>query len=185
MDDGEVALHFRVDYNAPPPFWYAGGHHLSPFPSMKEEHYPRKDIWVPRLQSGTRVENLHRERASLDQAHKGPGSQKLSLGSQLIVLVVFSFTLASCIPNAQLVNETATGGAVLYSYIEEQDVLTSPGRQDALRLLGDKCPAGYRISREGEVPRVDQAVDRAWMGQISRDGQVSREKRWAIQFSCK
>ncbi len=101
------------------------------------------------------------------------------------MLVVFSFTLASCIPNAQLVNETATGGAVLYSYVEEQDVLTSPGRQDALRLLGDKCPAGYRISREGEVPRVDQAVDRAWMGQISRDGQVSREKRWAIQFSCK
>ena len=32
---------------------------------------------------------------------------------------------------------------------------------------------------------VDQAVDRAWMGQLSRDGQVSREKRWAIQFACK
>lgn len=180
-----MAQHIGVDYNALPPFWYAEGHHLSPFPSMREEHYPRKDTWVPRLQSGTRVANLQRERASLDQAHKGPGSQRLSLGSQLVVLVVLSLTLASCAPNAQFVNETATGGAVLYSYIEEQDVLTSPGRQDALRLLEDKCPAGYRISREGEVPRVDQAVDRAWMGQVSRDGQVSREKRWAIQFSCK
>ena len=106
-------------------------------------------------------------------------------GSQLVVLIVFSFTLASCAPNAQLLNETATGGTVLYSYAEEQDVLTSLGRQDALRLLGEKCPAGYRISREGEVPRIDQAVDRAWMGQISSNGQVSREKRWAIQFACK
>ena len=74
---------------------------------------------------------------------------------------------------------------MLYSYVEEQDVLTSPGRQDALRRLEDKCPIGYRIVREGEVPRVDAAVDRAWRGQVSRDGQVSREKRWAIQFACK
>jgi hypothetical protein len=101
------------------------------------------------------------------------------------VLIVVSLALASCMPHAQIVNETATGGTVLYSYIEEQDVLTSPERTDALRLLDEKCPAGYRISREGEVPRVDQAVDRAWMGQLSRDGQVSREKRWAIQFACK
>jgi hypothetical protein len=101
------------------------------------------------------------------------------------VLLGLSFTLASCAPNAQLTNETAMGGTALYSYVEEQDVLTSPGRRDALRLLGEKCPAGYRISREGEVPRIDQAVDRAWMGQISSNGQVSREKGWAIQFACK
>ena len=74
---------------------------------------------------------------------------------------------------------------MLYPYIEEQDVLTSSERRDALRLLEEKCPAGYRISREGEVPRIDQAVDRAWMGQVSRDGQVSREKFWAILFACK
>jgi hypothetical protein len=101
------------------------------------------------------------------------------------MLVVVSLALASCASYAQLVNETATGGTVVYSYVEEQDVLTSPERQDALRLLGEKCPTGYRISREGEVSRVDQAVDRAWMGQLSRDGQVSRERRWAIQFTCK
>ena len=185
MDDGEVALHFRVDYNALPPFGYAEGHHLPPFPGMRKEYYPRKNTCLPRLQSGSRVANLQRGWASLDQAHKGPEAHEPSLGSQLAMLVVLSLTLASCAPNAQLVNETATGGAVLYSYIEEQDVLTSPGRQDALRLLGEKCPAGYRISREGEVPRIDQAVDRAWMGQVSSNGQVSREKRWAIQFACK
>jgi hypothetical protein len=152
---------------------------------MREDYYPRKDNFVPRLQSTTRVANLQRGWASLNQAHKGPEPHKLSLGNQLVVPIVLSLTLASCASNAQLVNETATGGTVLYSYVEEQDVLTSPGRQDALRLLGEKCPAGYRISREGEVSRIDQAIDRAWMGQISSNGQVSREKRWAIQFACK
>jgi hypothetical protein len=153
---------------------------------MREEYYRQKGNCVSPLQSGTWLANLQRVRASIDQIQKNPGSHEpFFLGSQLIVLVVISFTLASCASNAQLVNETATGGIVLYSYVEEQDVLTSPGRQDALLLLEEKCPAGYRISREGEVPRVDQAVDRAWMGQLSRDGQVSREKRWAIQFACK
>ncbi len=119
------------------------------------------------------------------QANKRSEPWELTWRHRLAVLVVCSFTLAGCTPNAQLINETATAGTVLYSYVEEQDVLTSPGRHDALRLLEDKCPAGYRISREGEIPRVDQTIDRAWRGQISRDGQVSREKRWAIQFVCK
>jgi hypothetical protein len=152
---------------------------------MRDDYYSLKDNFVPRLQSGTTIANLQRGRASLDQAHKGTEPHTPSFGNQLVVLTVFSFTLASCAPNAQVVNETATGGTVLYSYVEEQDVLTSPGRQDALRLLEEKCQAGYRISREGEVPRIDEAVDRAWMGQISSNGQVSREKRWAIQFACK
>jgi hypothetical protein len=185
MDAGAVAQQIGVDYNASPPFWYAEGQHISPFPCMREEYYLRKDTYIPRLQGSITITSLQRGYASIYQAHKGPEPQKRSLGNQLVVLVVFSFTLVSCASNAQLVNETATGGTVLYSYVEEQDVLTSPGRKDALLLLGEKCPAGYRISREGEVPSVGQAVDRAWMGQVSRDGQVSREKRWAIQFTCK
>lgn len=152
---------------------------------MREEYYPQKDPVVSPLQYGSKVANLHPGQASLGQPHKGSELHAPSLGNHLAVLIVLSFTLASCIPHAQIVNETATGGTALYSYVEEQDVLTSPGRQDALHLLEDKCPTGYRISQEGEVPRVDQAVDRAWRGQISRDGQVSRDKRWAIQFVCK
>jgi hypothetical protein len=144
---------------------------------MREEYYPRKDESEPLLQSSLGVADLQRGHALEAQAP--------SWGNQLVVLTVFSFTLASCISSAQIVNESASGGTVLYTYVEEQDVLSSPGRRDALHLLEEKCPAGYRISREGEIPRVDQAVDRAWMGQLSRDGQVTREKRWAIQFSCK
>ena len=185
MDDGEVAQQIRVDYNVLTPNRYAEGHHLSLFPCMRDKYYPRKDTFVPPLQSGTTIANLQRGRASIYQAQNWPEPLEPAWGNQLVVLIVLSLTLASCAPNAQVVNETATGGTVLYSYVEEQDVLTSPGRQDALRLLEEKCPAGYRISREGEVPKVDQVVDRAWMGQLSRDGQVSREKRWAIQFACK
>jgi hypothetical protein len=152
---------------------------------MKEKYYPQKDTAVSPLQHGSRVANLHPEQAWLGQVHKGPEPHAPSVRNHLAVLIVFSFTLASCIPHAQIVNETATGGTALYSYVEEQDVLTSQGRKDALLLLEEKCPAGYRISGEGEVARIDHAVDRAWMGQLSRDGQVSREKRWAIQFACK
>ena len=185
MDEGEVARQISIDYNAPSPIGYAKGPLLAPFLCMREDYYPLTYKLVPRLRGSTAVANLQRGRASIYQSHKWPGSHELSWGSQLVVLVVLSLTLVSCAPNAQIVNETATGGTVLYSYVEEQDVLTSEERRDALRLLGEKCPAGYRISREGEVSRIDQAVDRAWMGQVSRDGQVSREKRWAIQFACK
>ena len=152
---------------------------------MREEYYPQKDTVVSPLQHGSRVVNLHPWQAWLGETHKGFEPHAPSVGNQLAVLIVFSFTLASCIPHAQIVNETSTGGTAVYTYVEEQDVLTSPGRKDALLLLEEKCPAGYRISGEGEIPRIDQAVDRAWMGQLSRDGQVSREKRWAIQFACK
>ena len=101
------------------------------------------------------------------------------------MLVGIVLSLVSCVQSARIVNETATGGTVIYPYIDEQDVLTSRGRKEALRLLDEKCPTGYRISREGQIAQVDQAVDRAWMGQLSRDGQPNLEKRWAIQFVCK
>jgi hypothetical protein len=112
-------------------------------------------------------------------------SHESAWGKQLVVLVGLSLLLAGCGSNVEIVNETPLGGTVVYPYIEEQDVLTSQERKDAIRLLSEKCPAGFRISHEGEVSRIDQGVDRAWMGQISRDGQVSRERRWAILFTCK
>jgi hypothetical protein len=180
-----VARYIRVDYNAPPLIRYAKGRHLSPFSCMKVDYFLRKTTSVLRLQGGTRPANLQRGQGSINQTLKGLEPHASSWGNELVMLIVVSFTLASCIPHAQFVNETATGGTVLYSYVEEQDVLSSPGRQDALRLLDEKCPTGYRIAREGEVPRISQAVDRAWMGQISANGQVSREKDWAIQFTCK
>ena len=105
--------------------------------------------------------------------------------TQLLLLMVVWLGIVSCLTSVRIVDETVTGGTVIYPYYEEQDVLTSPARRDALHLLDEKCPTGYRISREGQIAQINQAVDRAWMGQVSRDGQSNREKRWAIQFACK
>jgi hypothetical protein len=152
---------------------------------MRKDFDPLKDNLLPRLQRGTMLATLQYGRSSIYQAHKWPVTHEPSLRKHLVGLVVVSFLAASCTPSARIVNETATGGTVLYTYVEEYDVLTSPGRKDALLLLDEKCPTGYRITREGEVPRISKAVDRAWMGQVSSNGQVSREKDWAIQFACR
>ncbi len=101
---------------------------------MRDDYYPQKDSLSAIAE---RHESLATRAGSIYQAHNGLMS---TWGNQLVVLLFFHSLLASCAPNAQIVNETATGGTVLYPYIEEQDVLTSPERQDALRLLEEKCP---------------------------------------------
>jgi hypothetical protein len=93
--------------------------------------------------------------------------------------------MCGCASSAKLLIESDQGGTVVYPYVNDQDVLSSTNRRDALRLLDAKCPGGYRIAREGQVPRISQVVDQTWKGQVSGDGQVSRERQWAIQFTCK
>jgi hypothetical protein len=163
---------------------YAERERVSRFSDMKNKSQPLKDDWVLPLQNGFSGPSPQRTRPALHQTRTWFGRHELHLRRQLLVLTALSFTIASCASEATIVNETETGGTVLYSYIEEQDVLHSPGRSDALLLLDEKCKAGYRISREGQIAQINKAVDKAWMGQISRDGQVNREKRWAIQFVC-
>ncbi len=104
-----------------------------------------------------------------------------AVGLFLVLMVV----VAGCSSSAKLVGELENGGMITYPYLEEQDVLASPNRQGALRLMETKCPGGYRISREGQIAQISPVVVRTWKGQISSNGQVSREKQWAIQFSCK
>lgn len=93
--------------------------------------------------------------------------------------IVLMIMLAGCASQARLVKETATGGTITYPVLHEQDVLSSTGRYDALQLLEKKCSNGYRIIREGETARINQAIDKAW------NGQIPPEKIWTIQFECK
>lgn len=90
-----------------------------------------------------------------------------------------------CAPSAKLLSESDKGGTVVYPYFDDLDVLSSTSRRDALRLIETKCPGGYRVSREGQIPRISKAVDETWKGAVSGNGQVSYEKQWAIQFTCK
>ena len=98
------------------------------------------------------------------------------------VALVFVFALvgglSGCGHDARLIRDTPTGGLVSYPVQTEADVLTTDGRRDALRLIRDKCPQGSRILKEGELPKVSQATDRIWRGQMGTD------RVWGIQFAC-
>ncbi len=83
-----------------------------------------------------------------------------------------------CGSEAKLYKEDATGGVVTYPFETESDVLTSAGRREAMQLIQKKCGPNSRIIKEGEVPKVSRAADRAWRGQMTGD------RVWGIQFSC-
>lgn len=86
--------------------------------------------------------------------------------------------VAGCSAEATMVRGTPAGGVVSYPFETESDVLTTGGRRVALRLIGEQCPHGSRIVKEGEIPKVSRKADRAWRGQISSD------RLWAIEFTC-
>ncbi len=68
----------------------------------------------------------------------------------------------------------------MYPYRTEQGTLLSTFRNDAIRLIQAKCPAGYAIVREGETKgRLRQA------SAIGGVNDVVEERRWGIQFQCR
>ena len=95
-----------------------------------------------------------------------------------VVMVVVALSFAACGHDATLTYETATGGLATWSVQSDGDILSSAGRRDALRLIKGKCPQGFRIVKEGEVPKVSRSADRAWRGQMGTD------RLWGIQFAC-
>ena len=87
--------------------------------------------------------------------------------------------VTGCDHEARLVRVAPDSRLVTYSIEGEGDILSSRGRRDALRIIDEECPQGSRIVREGELPKVSQAADRAWRGQMGTD------RLWGIQFACK
>ena len=96
----------------------------------------------------------------------------------VVMVVVVALSFAACGYDATLTHETATGGLAIWSVQSDGDILSSAGRRDALRLIKGKCPQGFRILKEGEVPKVSRSADRAWRGQMGTD------RLWGIQFTC-
>ena len=97
----------------------------------------------------------------------------------LSMLLAIVLCCAGCGNQANMRQETASGGLVTFPVQSEADILSSAGRRDALGLMQDKCPDGVRIVKEGELPKVSKAADRAWGPQIGTD------RIWGIQFACK
>ncbi len=96
----------------------------------------------------------------------------------LTCLVLFMAGWSGCAHEATLVRTTDQGGLVSYPFQSDADVLASSGRHDAFALIAEQCPKGSRIVREGEIPKVSRAADRAWRGQMGFD------RLWGVQFVC-
>ncbi len=93
-------------------------------------------------------------------------------------LAIFITLAAGCTREATLVRDTEVGGLVSYPFQTDVEVLASSGRRDAFQLITEKCPKGSRIIKEGEIPKVSRAADRAWRGQMGVD------RLWGVQFVC-
>jgi hypothetical protein len=80
---------------------------------------------------------------------------------------------------ATLVQESPTGGVIVYPYRGTAGHLASSFRADALRLMEKRCAGRYAIEREGEAKGRSRIVENA------TGGEVVQERRWGIQFRCK
>jgi hypothetical protein len=109
---------------------------------------------------------------------EGRNEQMVLRLSCLGCLVFLLAGAAGCKPEATLVRDAEHSGLVSYPFQSEAEVLASSGRRNALHLIAEKCPRGSRIVREGEIPKISKAADRAWRGQMGLD------RVWGIQFVC-
>ena len=106
-----------------------------------------------------------------------PARGRSGLFHAAAALLLMSICTA-CGGDVTLVRETPTGGLVTYPFQNEVDILTSDQRRDAMDLINRKCPTGSHVQKEGEIPKVSPAADRAWRGQMGGN------RLWGIQFTC-
>ena len=85
-----------------------------------------------------------------------------------------------CSDAVTMVRETDTGGVVSYLFKDDRGgPMGSTHRKDAVAMMRSKCPAGYAVLKEGEVPSYGS------MSSVEgQEGEVTG-RRWGIQFRCK
>lgn len=97
------------------------------------------------------------------------------------IFIVFLALLGSgCSDAVTLTRETETGGIVTYLFKEERGgPMGSRHRREALKVMEQKCPSGYTVLKDGEVPSYGS------MSSVEgQEGEVTG-RRWGIQFRCK
>lgn len=86
--------------------------------------------------------------------------------------------LSGCSEGVKFVQETDTGGVVVYPY-KGDNALTSTFRGEALDMMQKKCPNGYTVLKEGQTKSLRRVHE-------SAGGSEAVElKRWAIKFECR
>jgi hypothetical protein len=86
--------------------------------------------------------------------------------------------LAGCSEGVKFIQETGTGGVVVYPY-KGNNALVSTLRRGALDLMQQKCPKGYTVLKEGQTTGLRRIQDNAG------GSEEITLKRWAIKFQCK
>jgi hypothetical protein len=92
--------------------------------------------------------------------------------------LLLALLLAGCSEGVKFVQETETGGVVVYPY-KGDNSLVSTFRGDALDMMQKKCPKGYTVLKEGETRPLRRIHENAG------GSEAIELKRWAIQFRCK
>jgi hypothetical protein len=97
-----------------------------------------------------------------------------------VIGVLLASGLAGCSDAVTLTRETETGGVVTYLFKEERGgPMGSPHRKDALKAMERKCPSGYTVMKDGEVPTYGS------MSSVEGQEGEATGRRWGIQFRCK
>ena len=87
---------------------------------------------------------------------------------------------AGCSDAVTLVKETATSGVVTYLFKEERGgPMGSPHRKGAVKVMEKKCPSGYVVLKEGEVPGYGS------LSSVEGQEGEATGRRWGMQFICK
>lgn len=89
-----------------------------------------------------------------------------------------SLAVLGCAEGAKLVQDTGSGGVVIYPFRENGHLL-SPFRKDAFQLMKQRCAGSYRIIKEGETRGRMRIA-----GPVEGAQEVVQERRWGIQFEC-
>ncbi len=102
--------------------------------------------------------------------------------SRAVALLSCSLAVAvcgACSDAVRLMQATESGGVVTYLFKEDRGgPMGSPYRREALKMIEQKCPAGYTIVRDGEVKGATLSSREGEEGDVTG-------RRWGIQFRCK
>lgn len=95
-----------------------------------------------------------------------------------MAVLLVGLGLAGCAEGVKFIQETETGGVVVYPY-KGDNALVSTFRHDALEMMEKKCPRGYTMLKEGQTTGLRRIQDNVG------GSEMIELKRWAIKFQCK
>ncbi|MBM4122073.1 MAG: hypothetical protein FJ249_05735 [Nitrospira sp.] len=100
-------------------------------------------------------------------------------GAAALPLMVL-FLCTACAEGARFLQLNEQGGVVAYPLKKgRQSIYASPFRAEALHMIEERCPKGYRIIQEGETQGETRNSG------LDADDLLTTRRFWGLQFRCK